>query len=304
MKQHLASLALFSLFPISAHALVLSGTGRAFDIEASASASIDPILPGTTVNLALSVPPLNEVQGTVAPFSVSDTVVTAGTGLLSDGILTQSLDAVAGAGVDHFQTVSDVNGSPGPHFATAQGSIASASYTLGLAGIADILTVNAQGDGVGGLIATTASTISPDGSIINPSGSSNLLASGVTISVLGFTPAQLGLTLVSGSTSSVILTNVIVAGVGTVSGTVSVGLNLFEVTGLSLTTATASSTALTVGLDLVITTALANIDVDSDLIINQSSASLVTDAVPEPRTLSFAMLAGLFLLAHRKRINR
>lgn len=289
-----------------AQGAVLSGTSSARDITASASVSGSLLgVALATVNVAAG--PINEASGTApAPYNSDPALGVAAAA--SSGIVlptTLSLDVTA---LD-LTAISNVDGGTGPRSANATGMLttASAALNLDLGGAIGNLNLIQIIAGNGTTTFTSNSQVVSDGTNLSPSANTNLLSSGtgVSVFVLGSNVTLSGLaagvtTIVNVNISS---GSVLGGNLVNVTGTVAVTPDLFTVTGLSLTSASASATALRVLADLNVSASggLTNLIVRDEVFINQTTANLT--AVPEPNAAALAVVSGLLLIRTRRRVN-
>lgn len=304
MKNHLCPLFLLLAFPALAPAAVISGTSSARDL--TANASITGSLAGVAIaQVNVSAGPVNQAEGT-APVAYNDDPTLVSAAAASSGLVLPTSLTLGVTALDLTAT-SNVDGAEGIRFGNASGLLTSASAALnldlgGLIGNLNLIQVTA---GNGTIAFTSNAAVNYDGLSLSPSASTNLLSSGsgVSVVILGSTIDLTGIAAGNTSTFGVnVSTGSVIGGnLVTVTGTVSVTPDLFNVTGLSLTSATANATSLRVLANLNISAAggLTNLAVTDEVLINQTTATL--NAVPEPGAAALVLTVGLGMIAARRR---
>lgn len=284
-------------------ALTSSSFGEALNAQSSASdISANVQVTGSLLGLglgtvAVNLTPLSSASGT-APAIYDNTppsLVSAGS--KTSGLLTVNL----GAAATEVRASSDVDGSEGTRFSRGQSSLTNATagigLDLGLLGDINLLSVGFTGSPL--TVITSVSNVQWDGISVIPTGGSDFLTSGktLTLSVLGI---ALVIPAYDIDGNAEVTVNVPL-GTGTVTGTIGISVDDFQSSILG-NTASSQSTSVLLDLDLNITVGLGtSIVVDGDVAINQSQAQLTAVPVPEPSVYMATALSVGALLSRRSR---
>ena len=305
MKIQLASLLLAFSLPATGTAAVISGTSSARDLSATATVT-GSLLGAAVAQVNVSAGPINQASGTApVPYNSDPALLTAAAS--AAGVLVPT-SLTLGVNTLDLTATSNVDGGEGARFGNATGLITSASagLNLNLGGVLGNLNLLQVTAGNGTTTFTSNAAVNYDGLTLSPSSSTNFLSSGtgVSVVVLGSTINLSGLAAGSTSTFGVNVTtgSVLDGNLVNVTGTISVTPDLFNVTGLSLTSASANATSLRILANLNLSAAggLTNLNVTDEILINQTSTTLT--AVPEPDSVVLGLLAGMALLGltHRR----